>query len=221
MSDNFASLIDTSNAFFTELAQNNTKDWFTPRKDQYTADIRKPAELLADLLAQEFTRMTGKPHGSKVFRIHRDVRFSKDKTPYNTHLHLIWSQTGRESAPAWFFGSAPDYLILGCGLMTMEKNALARFRAAVDADGAALSAALDTAARDAGASLSDYGPPPLKRVPKPYDPDHPQAELLKRKGIAVSAPLPQGWRSDGLIKSTLAAAEQLRPVWHWLDGVFA
>jgi hypothetical protein len=61
----------------------------------YRDEIKKPAELMADLFAEDLARHTGKCRMvSKVFRIHRDVRFSKDKTPYNTHLHLLWSRPG-------------------------------------------------------------------------------------------------------------------------------
>jgi uncharacterized protein (DUF2461 family) len=54
---------------------------------------------MSDLFAEDLARLTGKPHVPKVFRIHRDVRFSKDKTPYNTHLHLMWSRPGDAVPP--------------------------------------------------------------------------------------------------------------------------
>ncbi len=99
MSDGFSELIDESNRFFLELKANNTREWFQDRKDFYTAEIKKPAELLADLLAEDLNRLTGVPHKPKLFRIHRDVRFSKDKTPYNAHLHFQWNRPDRDMAP--------------------------------------------------------------------------------------------------------------------------
>jgi hypothetical protein len=110
MSDGFAEMIPRAVDFFRRLGADNTKAFYEAHKDFYTAEIRKPAELMADLFAEDLARHTGKPHGPKVFRIHRDVRFSKDKTPYNTHLHLMWSRPGDALAPAWFFGAArlPD-----------------------------------------------------------------------------------------------------------------
>ncbi len=217
MSDDFAGLIDTANAFFAELKANNRKDWFEPRKTHYRDAIRKPAELLADLLAEDLGRLTGKPQKPKVFRVHRDVRFSADKTPYNPHLHLMWSQAGVDLAPVWFFGASPDYLIVGAGLPGLSGPALNRYRALVDEAGSELAAAIETAQAN-GAELSDWGPPPLKRVPKPYAPDHPQAELLKRKALTMSAPLPEGWRETGLVAGILAAAGMLHPVWTLLDA---
>lgn len=126
-------MIDDSNAFFAELMQNKSKEWFTPRKDHYTANIKKPAEFLADLLADDLSRLTGQPHKPKLFRIYRDVRFSKDKTPLNAHLHMIWTPvTDNPFAPVFFFGSEPGDMTVGFGLRGMKGAALTRFRAFVD-----------------------------------------------------------------------------------------
>lgn len=213
MSDGFTDLIDSANGFFTELALNNRKDWYAPRKAFYTAEIKKPAELLADILAEDLCRATGKPHKPKLFRIHRDVRFSKDKTPYNAHLHLMWSPPS-PTAPVWFFGSSPDYLIIGMGVMNLQGDTLIRYRAFIDRDGDDLAAAITAS----GATISDWGPEPLKRVPKPYGPDHPQANLLKRKALAVNLPLPRDWRDTGLVPSIKATMKTLMPVWALIDG---
>jgi uncharacterized protein (TIGR02453 family) len=220
MPDGFVELIDTSNAFFADLAQNNTRSWFEPRKAQYIAEIRKPAELLGEILAEDIAHLTGKPHDPKLFRIYRDVRFSKDKTPYNAHLHLMWSR-GAATAPVWFFGSAPDYLTVGMGLVGLQGPALARFRTFIDSRGDALKAAMDGAAQSAGAAISDWGPAPLKNVPKPYDPDHPHADLLKRKALAISAPLAAGWRETGVVPAVQSTLKALFPVWRLIDAEFS
>ena len=217
MSDGFVELIDRSNKFFAELAANNNKAFYERRKAFYTAEIKKPAELLGDLLAQDISRLTGAPHRPKLFRIHRDVRFSKDKTPYNAHLHLMWAQPV-EGKPAWFFGAAPDYLIMGMGIMGLAGEALTRFRAFIDKHGDALAAAMAQAETDVGASLSDWGPEPLKRVPKPYAPDHHHGELLKRKALAMHAPLPDDWRDRGVVTSADAVAKALLPIWKLLEA---
>lgn len=87
----FANLIPDARSFFAELRQNNTKDWFDAQKARYTDQIRKPAEALAEVLTEDFSRLTGRRLTPKVYRINRDTRFSKDKSPYNTHLHMLWS----------------------------------------------------------------------------------------------------------------------------------
>jgi uncharacterized protein (TIGR02453 family) len=220
MSDGFAEMIPRAVDFFRRLGADNTKAFYEAHKDFYTAEIRKPAELMADLFAEDLARHTGKPHGPKVFRIHRDVRFSKDKTPYNTHLHLMWSRPGDALAPAWFFGASPDYLTFGMGVMGLEKDTLTRFRQMVDKKGDDLTDAMATAEAKANVTLSDWGPEPLKRVPKPYDADHPHAELLKRKAFAVHAPLPKDWQARGLIPSLNALVPAMLPIWRMLDRTF-
>lgn len=209
--DGFTQMIDDANAFFTELAQNNNKEWFNPRKDHYTQNIKKPAEFFADLLADDFSRLSGQPYKPKVFRIYRDVRFSKDKTPLNTHLHILWSSVGDNPfAPAFFFASEPEYLGVGFGIPSLKGAPLARFRAFVDSWGDELVDAIE----ETGMAFSDWGAAPLKRVPKPYDPDHPHAELLKKKGLLLGAPLGQDWRTDegGLIKTVREQFEAAGPV---------
>ena len=220
MSDGFAELIPRAIDFFERLKADNTKAFYEAHKAFYRDEILKPAELLSDLMAEDIARATGKPHVPKVFRIHRDVRFSKDKTPYNTHLHMMWSRGAEAKAPAWFFGAAPDYLTFGMGVMGLEKDTLTRYRRMIDENGDDLTDALDKAATAAGVTLSDWGPEPLKRVPKPYDPDHPQAELLKRKSLAVHMPLPADWQTAGLIPSLNALVPPVLPVWRILDRWF-
>lgn len=219
MSDGFTELIDEAVSFFAELRADNTKAFYEPRKTHYTERIKKPAELLGEIVAEDLGRRTGVALKPKVFRIHRDVRFSKDKTPYNTHLHLMWTEEA-ETAPAWFFGASPDYMILGTGAMYFKGPTLTQYRAFVDREGADLEASLTAAQTAVRAELSGWGPEPLKRVPKPYDPDHPQADLLKRKSLAVTAPFPEDWRSLGLIRSMMGLADGLMPLWRLLHREF-
>lgn len=214
--DGFTRMMDDAAAFFCDLAQNNSKDWFAPRKDHYQNAIKKPAELLGDLLAEDFARLSGHPYQPKLFRIYRDVRFSKDKTPLNAHLHLLWRQPEDDQfAPAFFFGAAPNYTTAGFGIMGLKGEALARWRIFVDAHGDDLRAKI----ANSGMSLSDWGDPPLKRVPAPHAKDHPHADLLKRKSLVISTELGDTWRSHpgGLLaalrdqfKATLPVADLLK-----------
>ncbi len=215
MPDSFEQMVDAAQRFFLELARNNSKDWFAERKAHYESEIRKPAVLFADLVAQDLTALTGEALRSKVFRIYRDVRFSKDKTPLNTHLHLSWSPSTPES-PTWFWGLSPEYFILGMGYMGLDAAGLQRFRALVDAEGDALTDAASEVGQKIGAQISDFGPAPLKRVPKPFAPDHPHADLLKRKAFALHAPMPNTWRDAGLVATVRQTAQALMPVYEIL-----
>ncbi len=218
MADGFENMVEEALTFFTKLEQNNTKDWFEPHKAHYKDAIAGPASFFADLTAEDLARLTGKAHSPKVFRIYRDVRFSKDKTPLNTHLHVMWSPADKDVlAPSWFWGLSPSYFIVGMGVMGLQADSLTRYRAFVDSWGSGLQEALDGARASVGAELSDWGPEPLKRVPKPYDPEHPQGDLLRRKALAISAPMGEAWRSDGVIKATVANMRGLLPVWEMFD----
>lgn len=214
MSDGFDVLVKEANAFFAELSKNNTKDWFEPRKAYYVDHIKKPAELFTDLISEDVSRKTGQSVTGKVFRIYRDTRFSKDKTPYNTHLHILWSVPNTDRPlPAWFFGCAPDEFLVGLGVMSLSGDALTRYRAFIDTWGDDTRAALEHIAENAEGSLSDFGAPPLKRVPKPYDANHPHADLLKRKGLVVTAPMPQDWAETGLVAAVNRRIDDLMPLW--------
>ena len=209
--DGFTQLIDISNAFFAELSNNNSKDWFNPRKDHYNENIKKPAEFLGEVLAEDFSRISGQTYVPKLFRIYRDVRFSKDKTPLNAHLHMIWKQPGDQPfAPAFFFGSEPGDMTGGFGVMGLKGAALTRFRAFVDHWGDQL---ID-ASGQSGMDWSDWGDAPLKRVPAPYDGDHPHADILKRKSLIISTKMDEAWRvhDGGLVKAIRTQFEKTLPL---------
>jgi uncharacterized protein (TIGR02453 family) len=212
MAGGFEQMVDAAVPFFAELAANNSKAWFEPHKARYEADIKKPAVFLADLLSEDFARVTGKVHTPKLFRIHRDVRFSKDKTPLNPRLHLMWSSADKDAlAPVWFCGLSPTYFRVGMGVIGLQGESLTRYRAFVDAWGDELSDVLDGVSAKGG-QLSDWGPEPLKRVPKPYDADHAHGDLLKRKALAISIPIGDDWRAQGLVKAINTRVKDLMPV---------
>jgi uncharacterized protein (TIGR02453 family) len=210
MSDGFTEMLDRAQDFYGALARNNSKDWFEPRKDEWKRDIEGPAKLLAEIVAEEVSRLTGEPHSGKVFRINRDVRFSKDKSPYKTSLAMLWSTPDADDlAPAFYFAIEPSDIFVGCGTPAMAGEALTRYRALVDRWGDRLAETIAAS----GGTLSEIGPEPLKRVPKPYAPDHPHGALLRRKSLALGMPLADGWRAegDGLVAALLDRFEALLP----------
>ena len=213
MSNGFTDFVDRAQAFYGQLAANNSKDWFEPRKAEWKRDVEGPAKLLATIMAEEISRLTGAPHAEKVFRINRDVRFSKDKSPYKTMLAMLWSTGDADDlAPAFYFGVEPDRTFVGCGTPGFDKDALTRYRAMVDRWGDRLAEEIAAVEARPGGHLAAIGPDPLKRVPKPYDPDHPHADLLKRKSLALGLPLPDGWRDgDGLVAALTDRFETLLP----------
>ena len=175
----FNSLVPEAVGFFDDLSANNTKAWFTENKPRYEREVKHPAENLLDVMGAWIERETDAPQMPKLYRIHRDLRFSKDKTPYNTHLHLQWCDNA--TGICHLFGVSRDYVSAGVGAMVFTKPALEAWRARIGADGADLGELVDGLLGD-GFRLD---PPALKRVPAPHPQDHPHAALLKRKGIVL------------------------------------
>ncbi|MDJ0822512.1 MAG: TIGR02453 family protein [Paracoccaceae bacterium] len=199
-------------AFLSELAANNTRDWFKAHKTEYDGMLKRPGERLLTELAPVLAEQTGQPIRTKLFRPHRDLRFSNDKTPYHTHLHLAWSAPdGR----GWYLGLSNTYATAGAGIMQFDAPQLDRFRDAVDSPaGTELATIL---------SEGDWrlDPPALKRVPAPYDADHSHAEHLKRKALVV-------WHDNldaGLTDTPVATLEQvfagMAPLQRWLSDQVA
>ncbi|MGI9491073.1 MAG: DUF2461 domain-containing protein [Geminicoccaceae bacterium] len=202
--------------FLKDLKANNNREWFNANKKIYETEIKKPAKAFCEAMTEDLSKLTGRDHSSKIFRIHRDVRFSKDKTPYNTHLHIGFMPTSEmNSPPCWFFGLDTEKLTLGTGIFAFDKPALETFRERVaGSEGPKLAKLLGkleaNGMRVSGAEL--------KRVPPGYPKDHPQAELLCRKGLAVwvdSGGADQATNAD-LVKSCRSSFKQLKPVFDWL-----
>jgi uncharacterized protein (TIGR02453 family) len=178
--------------FLGRLRVNNDRQWFEAHRTDYDAHVKRPGEAFASALAGQLEAATGEPHDCRIFRIHRDVRFSKDKTPYNAHLHISFSPDGgcKEGGPAWMFGLDPDGLTLGAGIFAFSAPRLDRWRAMVATpDGGPVAALIE----QLGAEQVRVSEPELKRVPAPYPADHPRAELLRRKGLTAWI---DGLRSD-------------------------
>ncbi|MBT8410855.1 MAG: DUF2461 domain-containing protein [Octadecabacter sp.] len=87
----FSTLIADAQTFLRSLAQNNSRDWFHANKPRYDSALRDPALALLDEMTPRLATLTGYAITPKLFRPHRDVRFSKNKTPYKTHLHMMWT----------------------------------------------------------------------------------------------------------------------------------
>ena len=204
--DPFATLISDSRAFLNTLADNNTKDWFTENKPTYETQLKAPALALLDTLAASLKKQTGQVPSTKLFRPHRDVRFSKDKTPYHLHLHMLWSTP----PVGYFFGIGRDYLAVGGGIMGFDKDQLTHWRAAFDGPKGVQLAGAIADLQTQSARMDD---PELKRVPAPYDKDHPNAALLKRKSCTVWFDFEESdITKGGLVPQLETAFQKLQPL---------
>jgi uncharacterized protein (TIGR02453 family) len=179
-------LITNAQSFLKDLDANNTRAWWQDHKAAYDTQLKAPALALLDALCAPLQRLTGVPVKPKLFRPHRDVRFSKDKTPYNTHLHMMWQVAAdAPQNPVFFFGIGLDYVTTGAGMMGFDKPVLGNWRKMVDLDTDRITGIV------AGLENQGFGlrEPALKRVPPPYQPDHAAARLLRMKGVVASREL--------------------------------
>jgi uncharacterized protein (TIGR02453 family) len=206
-------------AFLKDLAANNDRTWFNANRKTYERVHKHPAEAFVAELRPRLEKLAGVRLGGKIFRIHRDVRFSKDKSPYNTHLHIGFQhrrEVGEQRRRGGFyFGIDTTNLTLGVGAFDFGPADLDTYRKAVadDHEGgelAAILAGLDATQHDAD----------LKRVPAPYPQDHPRAELLKRKGLNAWQDVnPTLAASPDLVDEVMTRFEALDAVNVWLTEV--
>ncbi|MGI9356142.1 MAG: DUF2461 domain-containing protein [Rhizobiaceae bacterium] len=204
--------------FLKDLKANNNRDWFQANKKTYEAMVKSPAAEVGAALNEQIEMLAGTPYRAKIFRINRDVRFSKDKTPYNTHVHMAFSpEDGGPIKPMWFFGLDTEKLVLGAGVFEFPKDRLESWRERVASEeGEELLEILVKLKRN-GARV---GEPALKRVPKPYDADHPREELLRHKGLAVwlDAPNQDFGFGDKAAANCAKEFRKLLPLVNWLGG---
>jgi uncharacterized protein (TIGR02453 family) len=189
--------------FYEGLEADNTKTYWTQHKDTYERCVRAPLTALCERLSAEFGDI-------KVYRPYRDLRFSRDKTPYKDHQGaLVGDHYVHVSAAGLFVGT---------GYYQMESDQIERYRAAVDDDttGSELET-LVTGLRDA-----DYevGGDQLKTKPRSYPADHPRIELLRHRALVAwksfGAP---GWLETPEAADHVAAAwREMAPLQAWLDA---
>jgi uncharacterized protein (TIGR02453 family) len=191
--------------WFRGLERDNSRAYFTATRDFYEREVRGGLEAMFDALAEEFGGEV------KLFRQHRDVRFSRDKSPYKTNTYGVLG--GRLYASISATG-----LYAGTGYYQLAPDQLERFRAAVadDRRGPELEAAV-AAARAAG--LEVWGRA-LKSAPRGYERDHPRLELLQHKSLVAGRALPPG---DGIaaqaaLEHAASAWRAGRPLNAWLDA---
>jgi uncharacterized protein (TIGR02453 family) len=167
-------------AFLRDLKANNDRAWFTDNKERYEREVRDPALDFVEDFAPHLERISpsfvadSRPNGGSLFRIHRDTRFSKDKSPYKTHtgLHFRHERAKDAHAPGFYLHLEPGGVFVAAGIWRPDAPTLLRIREAIASYPDGWSAATK------GVRLSGDS---LKRAPAGFDPEHPLVEDLKRK----------------------------------------
>ena len=210
--------------FLAELAANNNRDWFAVNKLRYEADVKAPAlRFISDFaprLARISPRFRADPrtNGGSLFRIYRDTRFSRDKSPYKTHAGIHFRhETARDAhAPGFYLHLEPGGVFVGCGIWRPGGPALRRIREAIDDDPNAWL----RASRDEGFRASfELSGDSLIRAPRGFSVGHPLIVDLRRKDFIGVAHLGEGAvSSEGFLEMFAGLCGDAAPFQRWLCG---
>lgn len=202
----FAGFPAEAPAFYADLEEHNTKEWWSEHHGVYERAVREPMLALLEALSAEFGP-------GKVFRPHRDVRFSRDKSPYKTSQGgFVQVATGT----GYYLHLSADGLMVGAGCHTSTPAQVERFRAAVvaPASGTGLEEIVE-ALSAAGYAIKGER---LKTVPRGYDKDHPRAELLRYRSLTAGRTFgtPPWLATPEALEHVRASWSELRPLVEWL-----
>lgn len=209
--------------FFAELATRQDRDWFKANKDTYVELWEAPMKALMDELAPKLQKLYrgARLEKPKHFRIYRDVRFSKDKSPFKTHIAAMVKFEGPEEsgAPAALYVSVGTHDDFGAGHWMLPPERVKRYRQLVadEKTGRELARRVD-ALEKKGFTAESFDP--LKRVPSPFPKDHPRARLLKLRGLGLTFPKPpKAVRyGPGLSRWITERTAEVAPLITWLEG---
>jgi len=208
--------------FLRDLKRNNDRDWFKANRPRYDESVLEPAlTFISDFerhlhaISAHF-RADPRPVGGSLFRIHRDTRFSKDKSPYKTHIGIHFRHELAKSAhaPGFYLHLEPGQSFLGAGIWRPEAEPLAKIRAAIAEDPVRWASA--TRAKPF-ADVYHLGGDSLKRAPAGFDPGDTLIDELKRKDfIAMRSLTDKAACSRGFLEETAGTFAAAGPLVHFL-----
>lgn len=198
--------------FFEGLEKDNSKAYWEANKTTWVEKVRDPMNAMLAELDGEFPPL-------RMFRPNRDVRFSKDKSPYKLWVGAT-SESRAVGGTGYYLRVEASGLVVGCGAMVMARDQLQRFRAALDDESGGHRFEELTTQLAAKSLPVTYGAqPPLKTSPPGYPRTHPRVEFLRWKGAVV---IKEYEKADWM--STPEALDRVRDIWRgaeplmeWMD----
>ena len=211
-------------SFLDQLARHNARDWFEAHRvvwdEQIVPGMLSWCGELCEALRDVMPRLVFVPRiGGSLYRLNRDIRFSRDKSPYKTHVAaLLWEGGDKHDAPGVYLHVSPTEVIFGGGIWIFEQEGrLDRYRKRLQDEASAdrLEAALSHA-RSAGLKIE--AAEQLQRPPRPFTPEHPRAALSRYKGLTVGKQSsPGAWlHSREALRRSEAVARAYAPLHTWL-----
>ena len=209
-------------AFLRRLEDNNERPWFKAHKDEYD-DLRKPweqdMERLIALVGDYDPNVAGLPVKDSVYRIYRDIRFSKNKAPYKNYFSGVLGKGGRHTVMSGYYVHfQPGMLMMGGGVWWPEKDILNRLRALIDAEPEEF---LGIVNHPDITSRYQWESDTLKTMPKDYPKDHPLAQYMKMKEYILMMRLDEKYfQCDDWVVRVAEDLRPLKPLHDFLNYVF-
>ena len=213
--------------FYKGLKKNNTKVWFEEHRGEFDDYVMIPARLFVGEMGARLKKLSAGVHADprvdkSIFRIFRDTRFSKDKTPYKTHLGIwFWEGDGpRMECSGFYFHLDPPKLMLGVGIYMFPRHMIDEYRNSVvhEKYGKELTRIISKITKIPGCNI---GRRHYKRVPRGFDPDHKNAELLMMNGFygGIETTIPKELHISGIIDYCYDRYKPFVPLHKWIVGV--
>ena len=210
--------------FLQKLKKNNRKAWFEKHKEDYENYVLNPARDFVVAMGERLPAISPDIHADprvnkSLFKIYRDVRFSKDKTPFKTNLGIwFWESEGpRFGHSGFYFHVEPTEFMLAAGVYMFDKALLYKYRQAVvhKIHGPAMVRAI---AKVKSAGPYEIGGEHYSQVPRGFDPDHKLTEYLKYNALYAmrSSALPKSLFTPRIVDITFKAFKDMAPLHRWL-----
>ncbi len=204
--------------FLKKLSKNNNRDWFESNKFLFKDILEPDAKNFTLSLKDSLEKLISKPIKSKIFRIYRDVRFSKDKTPYNPHIRIAFYIEENQNGPAFMLSLEPNQsLIIGCGIFEFSKSDIEIYRKSILTNSKRQN--LDKILKDVENNQYRIDMPSYKKIPKEYIDKHSQEEFLKAKGLTVwkESNIPKEFFNKDAVEFSLTQYKQMLPLHSWFN----
>jgi uncharacterized protein (TIGR02453 family) len=202
--------------FLRGLKRNNDRIWFDGRKAIYERELKAPMLALIGEVNEamaEFAPMHVRPPQKIMMRIYRDIRFSKNKQPYKTHVSAWWVRDGLEktSGGGFYFHVSPEEVFVAAGVYMPEREQLLAIRRYLAEHHQEFRALMK--AKKLRLLMTEFDGASLTRAPKGFPEDHPAIDLLKNRQWGVSARLPgETATKASLVKEVVERFKAAAPV---------
>ncbi|ETN95530.1 DUF2461 domain-containing protein [Zhouia amylolytica] len=199
-----------------ELKANNNRDWFETHKKEFKKEEKNAKNFFEALF--ELLKTHDEVDKMKMFRIYRDVRFSKDKTPYKTHFSASFHRVKPRLRGGYYLQIEPGNSFLACGFWAPEKADLLRIRKEFELDDSEIRALINS--KDFKDTFGMLKGDELKTAPKGFDKDHPAIDLIRKKQFIVIKEFnDKEVLSQGFMNEVNEVFKKIRPYFDYMSEI--